>query len=468
MTGLCWIRRDLRLHDHAALSACAKAHSKFYVVFVFDEATLGPLRSKSTADKRLHFIAQSLLEIHLALKAAGGGLIIRCGDPTQEIPKLAKELGVQSLYFNRDYTPYSIQRDASVTFQLEEMGCQVQSFKDHVIFEPHEILNNQTQPFRVFTAYWKVWRQRLDSVGIPLHLVESLAGCGADLNATSVDSVTQILNQIGFVEAPSFLPGGFTEGQTQLSRFASKISVYDAARDYPSRDGTSMLSVYLRFGCISIREAVLAALSASGPGSEKWLAELVWREFYQMIFFHFPEVKTEAFQEKYRSLKFETNEDYLRAFKAGQTGFPIIDAAMRCLNQTGWMHNRLRMVTASFLTKILLVDWKRGERYFAWKLLDYELPSNNGGWQWAAGIGCDAAPYFRIFNPTAQSEKFDAEGDFIRLYVPELRELSNLQIHCPATAKQLPSSFRLGIDYPYPIVDYASQRQRAIEKFRHV
>jgi deoxyribodipyrimidine photo-lyase len=211
---------------------------------------------------------------------------------------------------------------------------------------------------------------------------------------------------------------------------------------------------------------VNTALSNPSPGSEKWLTELIWREFYQVIFHYFPHVNTMPFQEKFKTLVFPTSEEFLAKFKAGQTGFPIIDAAMRCLNQTGWMHNRLRMVTASFLTKILLVDWKRGERYFSWKLLDYELQSNNGGWQWSASIGCDAAPYFRIFNPTTQSKTYDPDGKFIREFCPELKELSNKDIHCPSEAKYLPISFQLGRDYPMPIVDYKLNRKKALDLYQ--
>ena len=204
------------------------------------------------------------------------------------------------------------------------------------------------------------------------------------------------------------------------------------------------------------------ALNHPSPGAQKWLVELIWREFYQAIFYFSPWVNDRPFQDRYKGLVLTTSEDYLACFKAGMTGFPLIDAAMRCLNQTGWMHNRLRMVVASFVTKILLIDWKRGERYFSFKLIDYELQSNNGGWQWAAGIGCDAAPYFRIFNPTTQSKTYDPDGDFIREFCPELSRLNSQQIHCPASAKTLPESFKLGRDYPYPIVDYAVQRKKAL------
>lgn len=462
-TALCWIRRDLRLHDHAALAAACRDHSTVHLVFVFDPDVLEPLKKRAPGDRRVQFIAESLAELQSTLYTYGSAIHIRYGDPVTEIPKLVKTLQADALYFNRDYTTYPLKRDAAVSEALSQMGRRVYSFKDHVCFEPHEILTKTGTPYHVFTPYSHAWRQALLQNPPQVHHV-SLHNKLAPVD-TPHRTTEQLLAFAGFAPVPLILPGGTKAGQKRLAEFITRIDTYADTRDFPHIDGTSMLSVYIRHGCLSIRDMVACCTPAS-PGKEKWLSELIWREFYQMIFYHYPEVNTQAFQPKFRNLVFPTSEDFLARWKNGQTGFPLIDAAMRCLNETGWMHNRLRMVVASFLSKTLLVDWKRGERYFSWKLLDYELPSNNGGWQWATGIGCDAAPYFRVFNPTLQSEKYDPEGTFIKTYCPELRPLSRTQIHAPAAAKKLPMSFQLGRDYPYPIVDYKRQRERVLALYR--
>jgi len=464
--GLCWIRRDIRLHDHAALSQCTHDHEETYLVFIFDNAILDPLKKKSVSDRRVQFIAQSLSEIQATLALHNTTLIIRYGNPVDIIPSIVREFDIDHLYFNRDYSPYALTRDAEVTDKVTEMGKKVYSFKDCVIFEPTEILTNAHTPYKVFTPYSIAWKNQFEHL-LPLTIFPVRLDRFAPLPKESrIESEEKLLSFAGFESDSLILKGGSSEGLRRLTEFSKKMSNYLVDRDYPAIEGTSQLSVYLRHGCISIREMVTTALSNPTPGAEKWLTELIWREFYQVIFYYFPQVKTLPFQEKYTSLIFPTSEEFLAKFKEGQTGFPIIDAAMRCLNQTGWMHNRLRMVTASFLTKLLLVDWKRGERYFAWKLLDYELQSNNGGWQWSASIGCDAAPYFRIFNPTTQSKTYDPEGRFIREFCPELKGLSHKDIHCPSEATSLPTSFQLGRDYPYPIVDYKLNRKKALDLYR--
>jgi deoxyribodipyrimidine photo-lyase len=463
--SLCWIRRDIRLHDHAALSACTKENEHVYLAFIFDDAILEPIKKKASTDKRVHFICDALAELQHKLATRNTTIIIRYGNPVNEIPKIIQELEIDTLYFNRDYSPYALKRDHIVTEKVVNLGRKVFSFKDHVIFEPTEILTQKQTPYTVFTPYANAWKtaitERLPLTTFPVNLDRI-----APIKQTEkYDTVESLLNLAGFQAEPPFLKGGSGPGLEHLHKFETKVKNYENNRDYPHLDGTSKLSVYLRHGCISIRDMVNVALNQRNSGADKWLMELIWREFYQTIFFHFPEVNDTPFQEKFRDLVFPTSEEYLEKFKQGQTGFPLIDAAMRCLNQTGWMHNRLRMVTSSFLCKILLVDWKRGERYFSWKLLDYELQSNNGGWQWSAGIGCDAAPYFRIFNPTTQSKTYDAQGSFIRKYCPELAHLNNQDIHEPSKAKHLPLSFQLGRDYPFPIVDYKKNRQKAIELY---
>jgi deoxyribodipyrimidine photo-lyase len=463
--GLCWIRRDIRLHDHAALSHCADQNTQVYLAFIFDNDILDPLKKRAPGDRRIQFIVESLAEIQAQLKQYNATLIIRYGNPVDIIPTLVKDFEIDNLYFNRDYSPYAQKRDAAVTQHVVDMGKQVHTFKDCVIFEPTEVLNATQQPYKVFTPYSTAWKLKLESL-LPLPTFSVRQDRFAPLpNEPHLDTEEKLLHFAGFAPEPLILKGGTRQGLNRLADFAQKMSNYDHDRDYPAIDGTSLLSVYLRHGCISVREMVACALSQDNIGAQKWLNELVWREFYQVIFYYFPQVNTMPFQQKFNSLVFPTSEEYLAKFKAGQTGFPIIDAAMRCLNQTGCMHNRLRMVTASFLTKILLVDWKRGERYFSWKLLDYELQSNNGGWQWSAGIGCDAAPYFRIFNPTTQSKTYDPDGKFIRQFCPELKDLNNKDIHNPIDAKSLPLSFQLGRDYPFPIVDYKINRKKALDLY---
>lgn len=480
--ALCWIRRDIRLHDHAALAAALENHDEVYLAFVFDNDILDPLKKRASSDKRVQFIAESLVEIQKTLEEHQSGLLIRYGNPVVEIPELVKTLGIDAVYFNRDYSTYPRKRDATVTETLSAMGCKVHTYQDHVMAEPHEVLTQNQKPYHVFTPYSRAWLQTVGSRGDTYHHV--VLRHLAPVQDSPAKTLATLLAFAGFADCENTqLPkGGTAAGRLQLHAFSSHIDRYEQVRDFPYLDQTSRLSVYIRHGCISIREMVdlawqnqarstdlkgLRSQQMYSSGREKWLTELIWREFYQMIFYHYPEVNTEAFQPKFKGIRFPTNEEYLAKWKAGQTGFPIIDAAMRCLNETGWMHNRLRMVVASFLSKTLLVDWKRGERYFSWKLLDYELASNNGGWQWSVGIGCDAAPYFRIFNPTLQSQKYDPDGTFIKQYCPELRSLSPKQIHNPAEAKGLPMSFRLGLDYPRPIVDYKTQRQKALALYKN-
>lgn len=463
MIGLCWIRRDLRAHDHAALRAAFLENDTVYVVFVFDSDVLDPLRQRSPGDPRVHFIAESLKEVYLSLKQAGNGLIILYGNPVIEIPKLMDKLGATRLYYNRDYTPYPIKRDTAVTDSLHKAGKQVKTYKDHVLFEPDEILKSDKRPYTIFTPYAKQWRAHLEtSLSASVHHVP-LSPCPSHphLFTAQRDITAAILAIANYAPSPPYFPGGSQAGLARLKQFDTQIDHYDIERDYFDHEGTSMLSVYIRHGCISIRDMLTYARTHHTHGAEKWLSELIWREFYQMIFFHYPEINTAPFQKKYRDLPAHTNETHLACWKNGQTGFPLIDAAMRCLNQTGWMHNRLRMIVASF-TRLLDIHWKRGERYFSWKLLDYELASNNGGWQWATGIGCDPVPYFRIFNPRLQSEKYDPEGIFIKKYCPELSDFSTKDIHAPYIAKSRPSGFIFGRDYPAPIIDYAAARKSVI------
>ncbi|MEQ6292316.1 cryptochrome/photolyase family protein [Vogesella sp. GCM10023246] len=459
--SLMWFRRDLRAYDNAAFSQALRQHEATHCVFVFDTNIL---RHLPHDDRRVAFIHAALQELDTTLREQGGGLRVLQGNPTQLIPQLAAELRCDAVYCNRDYEPYARERDAKVAALLGDQGCELRSVKDQVIFEQDEVLTKQGKPYTVFTPYIRAWRQRF-TPALAQTLPTPMAGA---LAPPSAAQGLPSLATLGFAAASQQLlrlQTGRSGGEALLQDFAQRIRHYKAARDYPAVKGVSYLSAHLRFGTISIREAVQLAISEEGEGAESWLNELIWREFYQQLLWHFPAVVEQSFKAEYRQLVFPGQDSWFDAWCQGNTGYPIVDAAMRQLNHSGFMHNRLRMVAASFLVKDLLIDWRRGEAYFAAKLLDFDLAANNGGWQWAASTGCDAQPYFRIFNPVSQSEKFDPEGKFIRRYVPELAALDNKAIHAPWQAKSLPSDFQLGRDYPAPIVEHATQRELALTLF---
>ena len=457
--GLVWFRRDLRLHDHAALSASVRENDKTHLVFVFDENILAPLRQKSRQDDRVHFICQSLLEMQEQLQKHGCSIILRRGCPREIIPNLVEKLNVDTLYFNRDYSPYPLERDSVVEKSLKSVNRSVKSFRDHVIFEPQEVLKNDGTPFRVFTPYSRAWLSSFHAGLSPTKAHECPLSKIANKDKSDFQSIEDVLNLADFEASPPLLPGGTSNGRQRLSDFQAAMKEYNHRRDLLfDEEGTSRISPYIRHGCVSIRELVLSALEHNTQGAEKWLSELIWREFNHMIVGNFPHVKTQPFNAKFNSFHYPGLEEHHQLWKAGKTGFPVIDAGMRCLNETGWMHNRMRMIVASFYCKILLLDWRRGAKYFAWKLLDYEFASNNGGWQWSAGTGCDASPYFRIFNPYLQSKKFDPEGTFIKKWCPELSHLSSKQIHEPPPVD----------NYPSPIVNYSLKRKEALELYKQI
>ncbi|MCR9205646.1 MAG: DNA photolyase family protein [Halobacteriovoraceae bacterium] len=464
--ALVWIRRDLRLHDHHALSQALAENDEVYLVFVFDKLILEKLPKK---DKRLTFIHQSLVDIEEKLVENNSSLHICHGDPTEEIPKLIKKLKVKKLYYNRDYEPYAVKRDQKVEKNLSQEGVEVFSFKDAVYFEGHEIKNKQGKIYKVFTPFKRAWYEVFMEQGgeVPQYKIslKSLA---------PVENKTSILNKdwhkaLGFTPDEPPLKGGFVEAKKRLEKFKNDISVYQEARDYPAMDKTSNISPYIRHGNVSVRDLLKRGMSGKDVGHLTWTSEVIWREFYQGILANFPHVEKKCFKPEYDAIKWRGGKKEWDAWKNGQTGFPLVDAAMRCLNETGLMHNRLRMVVASFLCKTLLIDWRKGERYFAEKLLDFDLAANNGGWQWSASTGTDAQPYFRIFNPYSQSEKFDKEGVFIRKWCPELSNLSNKAIHNPTTMDMLDQAdaqCTLGVDYPFPVVDYKMKRQEALEMYK--
>lgn len=464
--SLCWIRRDLRVHDHRALFEACASGLRTAVVFVFDKVILDALADKT--DRRLTFILESLREVDSRLREQGSRLLILYGDPLEEIPRLAALLNARVIYTNHDDDPYAVERDREVSQRLDAVGSNLKTFKDCVVFEKDEVMNQSGAEFKVYTPYSKAWKAKLTQADYQSYDPDlSRLAPVADLP----DDLAPFLEytDIGFTRNDLWLEPGATGGQERLEWFLEKMPNYSETRDIPSIEGTSGLSVHLRHGTVSIRECVRAARSQNGKGAEKWLNELIWREFYHMILARFPHVVNQPFQHQYAQLEWPGTDEHFEIWKAGKTGFPIVDAAMRCLAATGWMHNRLRMIAASFLTKDLMVDWRKGEAWFAETLLDFELASNNGGWQWSASMGVDAQPYFRIFNPKLQSLKFDPEGKFIREWCPELAGFSDSEIHVPSEAPmmvQISAGCVVGEDYPLPLVDHHVQKDLAINLLR--
>jgi deoxyribodipyrimidine photo-lyase len=397
--------------------------------------------------------------------ANGGALLVRCGAPREEIMRLARELRVDAVYANHDYEPQAIARDADVGAALASRDIAFHTTRDHVVFERDELRPKSGGFYSVFTPYKRAWLAAL----VPERLREHAVGPHARAlarPAPSIDTTVPELRAIGFeatdLRSLGVVPG-MAGGAALFADFRRRIDRYHDARDHPARIGPSYLSVHLRFGTVSIREiasyAYARSLEPGGEGASAWLSELVWREFFAQVLWHRPGVVASAFRPQYANLRFENDPAKFAAWCEGRTGYPIVDAAMRQLDATGYMHGRLRMIAASFLVKDLLVDWRWGERHFARKLLDFDLASNNGNWQWAASTGCDAQPWFRIFNPVTQSQRFDGEGRFIRRYVPEVAALDGRHIHAPWTVGA-------DLDYPPPIVDHAAARERALALFR--
>ena len=481
--SLVWFRRDLRVFDHAALHHALKASRAVFCVFVFDTDILQPLQNAGLkADRRIEFIHASILELDAELQKLGGALIVRHGAAITEIPALAARLRVDAVFTNRDYEPQAVARDVAVTNALAQHGCGWHSYKDQVIFEIDEVLSLSAKPFSVFTPYKNAWMRRLAAADGEFFLKPyPITPYAERLAAIPPQYITAIptLSELGF--APTNLsalkiPTGISGAEQLLEDFMPRIGDYEETRNFPAVKGPSYLSVHLRFGTISIRTMARQAYQtmrqgAEGTGAAVWLSELIWRDFYFMILHHHPHVAQRAFKPDYDAIVWESGTHAKQIFQAwceGRTGYPLVDAAMQQINQTGYMHNRLRMVVASFLIKDLGIDWRWGEAYFAAQLNDFDLAANNGGWQWAASSGCDAQPYFRIFNPTTQSEKFDSEGKFIRRYLPQLAGLSNKAIHAPwaATAVELKDAgIQLGIDYPSPLVQHDEARKLTLARY---
>lgn len=476
-TSLVWLRRDLRLFDHAALHYALQRSQTVYCVFIYDTTILAGL---PRADRRVEFIHACLAELAAELQGLGGRLIARHADPADAIPQLAAELGVDAVFANHDYEPQAIARDRRVAASLHADGRQWHSFKDQVIFEKNELLTQAGNSFSVYTPYKNAWLKRLrgDPGCLAMLPVEQYAE-RFGVPPASVATALPTLAELGFERsnlAALAIPTGMSGAARLFDEFLPRIANYKTARDFPAVKGPSYLSTHLRFGTLSLRHLVRTVVELidrgeGGDGAAVWLAELIWRDFYAMILFQHPHVVDGAFKPAYDAIAWNQGPQADADFAAwcqGRTGYPLVDAAMAQLNQTGYMHNRLRMVSACFLIKDLGIDWRRGEAYFALHLNDFDLASNNGGWQWAASSGCDAQPYFRIFNPITQSEKFDAAGRFIRRYLPQLKGLADKDIHAPWLVPQMlleQKGLTLGRDYPLPLVQHDAARQATLARY---
>jgi deoxyribodipyrimidine photo-lyase len=465
--SLCWFRRDLRLHDHAALYHALKESAAVHCVFVFDTAILDRLVEKQ--DRRVEFIWHSLHELQQRLQQHGGSLRVMHGRAQEAIPHLAQELDVQAVFCNHDYEPDAMQRDAAVENALAQAGIAFHHYKDQVIFERSEILTGAGHPYSVFTPYKNAWLKKLDDIHLRTYPAERHFSALATCTVKPLPSLKSLGFATGNLKMLA-MPMGESGAEKLFGDFTKRMEQYRETRDFPAVNGGSFLSVHLRFGTISIRRLASHAYYTGGAGAETWLSELIWREFYQMLLYHYPRLgEGQTFKPQFNAIPFPNDAAKFAAWCEARTGFPLIDAAMRQLNQTGYMHNRLRMVTASFLVKDLHIDWRWGERYFAKCLLDFDLAANNGGWQWAASTGCDAQPWFRIFNPVTQSRKFDAQGKFIRRFIPELTNCTDKFIHAPwlmPATEQTRCGAVIGQDYPAPIVDHGVARIKTLKLFK--
>jgi deoxyribodipyrimidine photo-lyase len=478
--ALVWLRRDLRADDNAALYHALCAAKQVWVAFIFDRAILDAL---PRADRRVEFIRESLVGLEAQLRemaeragVSGVAVLVRHGTSADELPRLAQSLGVQAVYCNHDDEPYALARDAAVRGTLAAAGIALHTSKDHVIFERSEVLTQSGGVYGVFTPYKNAWLKKLDGFYLKAYPVLRHAAALAAPTA-GIAAGVPTLAALGFETtnlASLKMPAGPAGAQSMFADYLQRIDGYGQTRNFPAVKGPSYLSTHLRFGTISIRQLAREAwqrMRDGSPGAEVWLSELIWRDFYHQVLHHHPRVVGSSFKREYDAIKWEHGKHADALFAAwceGRTGYPLVDAAMQQINQTGYMHNRLRMVVASFLTKDLGIDWRRGEAYFALHLNDFDLAANNGGWQWASSSGCDAQPYFRIFNPVNQSEKFDPEGKFIRRYLPQLSALPDKLIHAPWLARPVDlaaAGVELGKDYPLPVVQHDVARAKTLERY---
>ena len=416
-----WFRRDLRLLDNIGLNLALSESKDVQPIFIFDDDIIDEL---SKDDPRLNFIYQELLKINKELLSYNSSLKVYHGNPLEVFKELSRENPELVVYTNRDYEPYAIKRDEDINQLLLENGSSLISCKDQVIFEKNEVVKNDGLPYTVFTPFKNKWLAKFKEEG--LHVELELNSGNFNKSSHAFPSLKELGLEKSSIEVPSFS--------------LEKVHNYEETRNFPFLDSTSKIGPHLRFGTVSIREIVSKAKDLN----DTYLSELVWREFFMQILWHFPKVVHENFRKKYDFIQWRNNQEEFEKWCKGETGYPLVDAGMRELNKTGFMHNRVRMVTAGFLCKHLLIDWRWGEAYFAKKLLDYELSSNNGNWQWSAGTGCDAAPYFRVFNPSEQIKKFDKQNNYINKWIEDFNEFS----------------------YPDPIVEHSFARNRAIASYK--
>lgn len=412
-----WLRRDLRLEDNQAIIKASEFKLPILLLFIFDKNILSELPRD---DHRVTFIYEQLQHINMSLSKQDSSIVLRYGTPLEIWKEISQEYDIQNIICARDYEPYAQQRDRTINNWAKEKGINMLGVKDQVIFEKDEILKKDGKPYTVYTPYKNKWLEQYNATYTP--------SSQSAINFLKCTHSVLSLKDIGFIESPI----------KAKNYNLDVVSDYHKNRDFPSQEGTSYLSPHLRFGTISVRQLALNSTNSV------FLSELIWREFFMQILYHFPHVINQSFKAKYDNIEWRNNEEEFQKWCLGQTGYPLVDAGMRELNQTGYMHNRVRMVTASFLCKHLLIDWRWGETYFAQKLFDFDLSANNGNWQWAAGSGCDAVPYFRVFNPTTQWEKFDKESKYVKKWVPEY----------------------LSTSYIKPIVEHSFARQRALDTYK--
>jgi deoxyribodipyrimidine photo-lyase len=424
--SICWLRRDLRLQDNAALYHALKGPNPVLVLFIFDTTILKKLNSRD--DARVTFIYKVIERLSDELKKVGSSMLVLNDTPERAWLEVLKTYNVKNVYANHDYEPYARERDDSLSEFLTSESIPFKTFKDQVIFEKDEIVKADGKPYTVFTPYFRQWEKKLNDFYKKAYPVEKYLSNLLRINPLTIPT----LNEMGFEESNQDFPS---------IHFDKKLDEYEQRRDYPGDEATSRIGLHLRFGTVSVREAVREAMDQK---AEKWLSELVWRDFYMMILWHFPYVSKSCFKPAYNKIRWRNDEKEFEAWCNGNTGYPLVDAGMRQLNEIGFMHNRVRMVVASFLCKHLLIDWRWGETYFAEKLLDYDMASNIGGWQWACGCGNDAAPYFRVFNPELQAKRFDPKHVYIDKWVPEIKQQKYVQ----------------------PIVEHTFARERVLRVFK--
>lgn len=422
-----WFRRDLRIDDNAGLYRALSESKNVLPIFIFDKNILDELENKT--DARVNFIYDTVKDLTSSFKKNKSSLKVYYDTPFEAFKKLIKELNIEAVYTNTDYEPYATKRDEQISALLKENKIAFHSYKDQVIFEKDEVLKEDGTPYKVFTPYSKIWKEKLNDFYAKSYPVEEYFDNLFKFESQKILS----LSSMGFASSEVFIPSSKVDKEM--------LDDYAKERDFPALESTSRLGIHLRFGTISIRKLLQTALKHS----ETFVNELIWRDFYHCILWHYPKLASGvSFKEQYDLIRWEENDDHFKAWCEGKTGYPLVDAGMRQLNETGFMHNRVRMVTASFLTKHLLINWRLGEAYFAEKLLDFDFASNNGGWQWCSGSGVDGAPYFRVFNPTLQAKKFDPKNEYIKKWVSEF------------------GSF----DYPQPIVNHEMARKRCLERYK--